>query len=128
MPRSCYAPACQCEAPCDAYYADDEDAPEEPCPGRSADCTGCTSCHEQRYQQFFRVSRRDRLDNRGRPIRAGEVYGVLERIEYQRGGPILRRDRWAYAFSPLALRRWVTAGSPKRPHNGLFHSILACCW
>jgi len=122
----CSAPACRCDAPCDAYYRKhyaDEDA-EKDCGGGRGGCPGCTDCREATARRFIRVSRRDRLDARGRLIRAGEHYGVVERAEYQRGGPILRRSRQVWALSAAGRSQWEAAGSPRRPVSWLFYGIL----
>lgn len=106
----CHAPACRCVSPCDSYYGDDEEEARE-CPGWR-DCAGCESCEDESFRFYFRRARRAHTGIGGKPIQPGEVYALIETVKYRKGGPIVRRTRRKFAFSPGALAHWEAAGSP----------------
>lgn len=118
----CSAPACRCVSPCDAHYSNQDHYEEDACPGWR-DCAGCESCEDYSVRQVIHRARVARPDTLGRPILPGMVVGVVERVHYRVGGPVVRRERLTYAFDSRAEARWVEAGSPRRPSNYALH-----CW
>lgn len=113
MPRTCYAPACQCEAPCGAHYSNREEEPPG-CPGWRK-CAGCGECERESRTFTVRRARKARPAIGGYTIAAGEEYLLLEGVEYYTNGPTRKRWRKAWKFSPAGLARWEAAGRPR--HN-----------
>jgi len=90
--RTCSAPACICESPCDAYYGSDE---SRECRGPEDLCEGCDDCIEVVQSSKTVVARAPRTEA-GRKRRAangiepGDLIRVTRGFEYQKnGGPRL---------------------------------------
>ena len=92
--RTCSAPACMCESPCDAYYYGDG-SERRGCRGPEDQCEGCDDCTEVVQSSKTVIARAPRTDA-GRKRRAangiepGDRIRVTRVFDYQKnGGPRL---------------------------------------